>query len=73
MRVLLAVTALLALTACETTKGAGRDLQKAGSALTGTAQDAQQSMRSPDQPATSTAQRQPPQSDVITPPQFADI
>ncbi|MFD3191162.1 entericidin A/B family lipoprotein [Sedimentitalea sp. HM32M-2] len=36
--------ALLALTACETAKGAGRDIQKAGSALSDTAQDVQSSL-----------------------------
>ncbi len=35
---------LIALTACETTKGAGRDLQKAGQALSGAAQDVQNAL-----------------------------
>jgi len=35
---------LVALSACETTKGAGRDLQKAGQAITGAAQDVQDTL-----------------------------
>ncbi|AZV79156.1 entericidin A/B family lipoprotein [Parasedimentitalea marina] len=35
--------ALLSLTACETTKGAGKDISKAGSAISGAAQDVQDS------------------------------
>ncbi len=44
MRVLSIMLALLALTACETAKGAGRDLQKAGGAIGHTARDAQKSL-----------------------------
>lgn len=44
MRILITFLALLALTACETTKGAGRDIQKTGDAITGTAQDVQSSL-----------------------------
>lgn len=36
--------ALLALAACETAKGAGRDIQKAGQAISGAAQDVQNTM-----------------------------
>lgn len=36
--------ALLALTACETAKGAGRDIQKAGDAITDTADDVQKKL-----------------------------
>ncbi len=35
---------ILGLAACETTKGAGRDLQKAGQALSDTATDVQNSL-----------------------------
>lgn len=35
---------LLALTACETAKGAGRDIGKAGEAITDGAQDVQNSL-----------------------------
>lgn len=42
--VLLPLLALLAVTACETVEGAGRDLQTAGSAVTGEAQEAQSGM-----------------------------
>lgn len=35
--------ALLSLTACETTKGAGRDISKAGSAISGAVQTVQDS------------------------------
>lgn len=38
---LLALYALLALAACETVEGAGRDLQSAGSAITTEAKEAQ--------------------------------
>jgi predicted small secreted protein len=38
--VLLPLLALLAVTACETVQGAGRDLQTAGSVVTGEAKDA---------------------------------
>lgn len=44
MRVLFTVFALLTLTACETAKGAGRDIQKAGGTITGTAQNVQSSL-----------------------------
>lgn len=33
---------LIALTACETAKGAGRDIEKAGNAIENTARDVQQ-------------------------------
>ncbi|WP_375545038.1 entericidin A/B family lipoprotein [Phaeobacter inhibens] len=36
--------ALFGLTACETTKGAGRDISKAGQAISGAAQDVQNSL-----------------------------
>lgn len=36
--------ALLGLAACETTKGAGRDIQKAGQAISGAAQDVQNAL-----------------------------
>lgn len=36
--------ALLALTACETAKGAGRDIQKAGGAISDTADDVQKAL-----------------------------
>ena len=36
--------AVRALSACETTKGAGRDIQKAGQAISGAAQDVQNSL-----------------------------
>jgi predicted small secreted protein len=42
--VLLPLLALLALTACETVQGAGRDLQTAGAVVTDEAQDAQSGM-----------------------------
>ena len=35
---------ILALAACETTKGAGRDLQKAGQTISDTAQNVQNSI-----------------------------
>jgi predicted small secreted protein len=41
---LLPLLALLAVTACETVEGAGRDLQTAGATVTGEAQDAQSGM-----------------------------
>ena len=41
---LLPLLALLAVTACETVKGAGRDMQTAGAAVTDTAQDAKSGM-----------------------------
>lgn len=44
MRVLLSILVLVTLTACETTKGAGRDIQKAGGVITGTAQNVQKSL-----------------------------
>ncbi|AXT24704.1 entericidin, EcnA/B family [Phaeobacter inhibens] len=36
--------ALFGLTACETTKGAGRDISKAGQAISGAAQDVQNNL-----------------------------
>ncbi len=44
IRVLLVGFALLTLSACETAKGAGRDIQKAGSAISDTAQDVQDAL-----------------------------
>lgn len=44
IRPLIIGLALLALTACETAKGAGRDIQKAGDAITDTADDVQKSL-----------------------------
>ncbi|WP_151720317.1 entericidin A/B family lipoprotein [Gemmobacter serpentinus] len=41
---LIPLVALLGLTACETVQGAGRDMQKAGSAITQEAQRAEQKM-----------------------------
>ncbi|WP_170770051.1 entericidin A/B family lipoprotein [Ruegeria lacuscaerulensis] len=35
---------LLALTACETAKGVGRDIEKAGDAITNTASDVQENI-----------------------------
>ncbi len=35
---------LLSLAACETTKGAGKDISKAGSAISGAAQDVQNAL-----------------------------
>ncbi|MFW8637599.1 entericidin A/B family lipoprotein [Cribrihabitans pelagius] len=43
IRTLLIALACLGLGACETTKGAGRDISKAGQAITGAAQDVQNS------------------------------
>ena len=42
--VLLPLFALLAVTACETVEGAGRDLQTAGSTVSDEARDAQSGM-----------------------------
>jgi entericidin B len=42
--VVLSLIGLFALAACETVEGAGRDLQRAGSAVTGEAQEAQSGM-----------------------------
>ncbi|MFS4580501.1 entericidin A/B family lipoprotein [Phaeobacter sp. C3_T13_0] len=36
--------AFFSLTACETTKGAGRDISKAGQAISGAAQDVQNNL-----------------------------
>ena len=44
IRIALPLIALLTLAACETVKGAGRDLQSAGQTITSEATDAQQSM-----------------------------
>ncbi|MGR3759919.1 entericidin A/B family lipoprotein [Roseobacteraceae bacterium NS-SX3] len=41
IRALLIALALLPLAACETAKGAGRDISKAGDTITGVAQDIQ--------------------------------
>jgi predicted small secreted protein len=38
------ICAVLLLAGCETIEGAGRDVQAAGEAVTGTAQEAQQEM-----------------------------
>jgi predicted small secreted protein len=42
---LIALIAVLSLTACETIKGAGRDMQGAGMAVTDTADAAQDDMK----------------------------
>ncbi|SFU20175.1 entericidin A/B family lipoprotein [Sedimentitalea nanhaiensis] len=44
IRVFVIGFALLTLSACETTKGAGRDIQKAGNAISSTAQDVQNAL-----------------------------
>ena len=44
MKILMIGFALLTLTACETAKGAGRDLQKAGDAITETADKVQKKL-----------------------------
>lgn len=44
IRVSLLSFALIALTACETAKGAGRDIEKAGDAIADTAQSVQNSL-----------------------------
>ncbi|NIZ14410.1 entericidin A/B family lipoprotein [Phaeobacter sp. HF9A] len=44
IRPLLIGLMLLSLAACETTKGAGRDLQKAGDAISHTAQNVQNAL-----------------------------
>ena len=44
IRVNLLCFALIALTACETAKGAGRDIEKAGDAIADTAQNVQNSL-----------------------------
>ncbi|WP_413870450.1 entericidin A/B family lipoprotein [Albidovulum sp.] len=44
IRLILPFLALLALTACETVKGAGRDLQSAGAAISSEASESQSSM-----------------------------
>ena len=41
IRIFACVLMLLGLAACETTKGAGRDISKAGQAISGAAQDVQ--------------------------------
>lgn len=41
MRPLLALIALLSVAACETVKGAGQDIEKAGEAITDQAQETQ--------------------------------
>ena len=43
-RVIVISCALLALAACETTKGAGKDIGKAGDAILGAATDVQNSL-----------------------------
>ena len=42
-RILILGLTMLSLAACETTKGAGEDISKAGSAISGAAQDVQDS------------------------------
>lgn len=42
-RILILGLTMLSLAACETTKGAGKDISKAGSAISGAAQDVQDS------------------------------
>lgn len=44
MRLVVLGLMVLGLSACETTKGAGRDLQKAGLAISNTAQNVQNSL-----------------------------
>ncbi len=44
IRAILIGATIFALGACETTKGAGRDIQKAGDAITGAAQDVQDAL-----------------------------
>ncbi|EEW59430.1 entericidin A/B family lipoprotein [Epibacterium sp. DP7N7-1] len=44
IRPLLLTLVIFGLAACETTKGAGRDLQKAGEAISGTAQNVQNAL-----------------------------
>ncbi|MCA0907450.1 entericidin A/B family lipoprotein [Ruegeria marisrubri] len=44
IRVILMGLSLFALTACETAKGAGRDIEKAGDAIQGAATDVQESL-----------------------------
>ncbi|MDW4551070.1 entericidin A/B family lipoprotein [Defluviimonas sp. D31] len=41
LRLILPLLALFALTACETVKGAGRDIETAGDAISSAAQDVQ--------------------------------
>ena len=43
-RVIVLFCALLALGACETAKGAGKDIEKAGNAITGAASDVQKKL-----------------------------
>jgi len=43
-RAILIGLALMALTACETAKGAGRDINKAGTAIENVAEDVQKKM-----------------------------
>ncbi len=43
-KIVLVVVALAALSACNTMKGAGKDVSAAGNAMTDEAQDAQKSM-----------------------------
>ncbi|MBY6135277.1 entericidin A/B family lipoprotein [Nocardioides marinus] len=43
-RIIVIGLAVWGLTACETAKGAGRDIQKAGQAISGAAQDVQNTM-----------------------------
>ncbi len=44
LRMTLMILALFSLTACETTKGAGRDLEKAGQAIGKAASDVQKAL-----------------------------
>lgn len=44
IRTILIGLSLLALTACETAKGAGKDIEKAGGAIQGAATDVQESL-----------------------------
>ncbi|MHC0054560.1 entericidin A/B family lipoprotein [Actibacterium sp. D379-3] len=43
-RMILALTALMALTACETVEGAGQDIENAGEAISSGAQETQAEM-----------------------------
>jgi entericidin B len=44
MRLAAILALLMALTACETVKGAGRDIEKAGDAITDTSTEVQQEL-----------------------------
>ncbi len=44
IRAFMIVLALFTLTACETAKGAGKDIEKAGDAIQGAAEDVQENI-----------------------------